>query len=62
MEVSASLEEDRNEGPVILVSIWTFTSLAIVVFCLRLCTKIRLTHNAGLDDAITGFSLVGLGH
>ena len=62
MEVSAPLEGDCNQGPVILAFIWTFTSLALMVFCLRLWTKIRITHNAGLDDAITAFSLVSLGH
>ena len=66
MEVSALLEGHRNQGPVILAPwFWPPSGLshllATVVFFLRLLTRIRILHNAGLDDAIIGFSLVGLG-
>ena len=41
---------DQNQGPVVEIVTWVFTSLALITVFLRLLTRLRLTRNPGWDD------------
>jgi len=42
---------DRNLGPLILGLNWAIFSPSTILVCLRLITRIWITHNFGWDDA-----------
>ncbi|KAL8748001.1 MAG: hypothetical protein Q9190_000213 [Brigantiaea leucoxantha] len=41
---------DQNEGPTVLAVMWTLTTVALIVFCLRIYGRLLLTRNPGWDD------------
>ena len=51
LEIIASTG-DRNLGPVLLGINWAVFSPSTIIVCLRVITRIWITHNFGWDDAI----------
>ncbi|MCJ1394984.1 hypothetical protein MMC18_007865 [Xylographa bjoerkii] len=49
---------DDNKGPVILASIWTLTSVALITVVARLYGRFKLTRSAGWDDFFIVISMV----
>ena len=43
---------DTNLGPVILGVNWAVFSSSTILVCLRMITRIWITHNIGWDDAV----------
>lgn len=41
---------DKNKGPSIEISIWIFTSLALITLIFRIFGRVSLTRNLGWDD------------
>lgn len=56
---------DRNLGPMLIGVNWAIFGPATILVCLRLITRIWITHNFGWDDAIIGLTqminAVGMG-
>ena len=49
---------DRNLGPMLLGVNWAVFGPATILVCLRLITRIWITHNFGWDDAVIGLTQV----
>ena len=51
---------DRNLGPLLIAVNWAVFGPATILVCLRLITRIWITHNFGWDDAVIGLTQVGI--
>ena len=51
-------EGDRNLGPLLIGLNWAVFGPATILVCLRLITRIWITHNFGWDDAVIGLTQV----
>lgn len=49
---------DRNLGPMLIVVNWAVFGPATILVCLRLITRICITHNFGWDDAVIAITQV----
>lgn len=49
---------DRNLGPMLIAVNWAVFGPATILVCLRLITRIWITHNFGWDDAVIGLTQV----
>ncbi|KAL9086059.1 MAG: hypothetical protein Q9159_004388 [Coniocarpon cinnabarinum] len=47
-----------DQGPLVNVLTWVFTSLSTIFVALRLVSRLKLKHNAGLDDAAIVIALI----
>lgn len=53
---------DRNLGPMLIGVNWAIFAPATILVCLRLITRIWITHNFGWDDAVIALTQVGTLH
>ena len=49
----------QNEGPTILIVMWTTTLIATLIVAARLFTRLKIVRNIGLDDYLITSSMVG---
>ena len=49
---------DSNFGPMLIGVNWAIFGPATILVCLRLITRIWITHNFGWDDAVIGLTQV----
>ena len=45
-------------GPIIIITLWTETAIALVFVCMRLWTRITINRAVGWDDYLIAFSCV----
>ena len=57
LQIPAELPPDHDRGPLIHITTWTITSLAIVFVVLRLYTRLFVRTTAGLDDLLMGLAV-----
>ena len=55
---TTQLPPDDNRAPELLAVLWAFTILALIVVLLKICTRLRIIHETGLDDFFVFFSMV----
>ena len=54
----AQLPPDQDRGPLVDISTWVITAIAIIVVVVRLYTRLFLKKSAGLDDLLMLLALV----
>ncbi|CZR68799.1 related to integral membrane protein pth11 [Phialocephala subalpina] len=47
-------------GPIIIVTLWTETAIALIFMCMRLWTRIKINRVVGWDDYLISFSCIML--
>ena len=53
---------DRNLGPMLIGANWAIFGPATILVCLRLITRLYITHNFGWDDAVIAITQVRIPH
>ncbi|KAJ5587181.1 uncharacterized protein N7459_002946 [Penicillium hispanicum] len=58
MAGTGTTQETGSQGPTMMAVMWTMTSLALALVAARLCVRVRLLRNFGLDDWLIGLSMI----
>ena len=49
----------QDKGPLLVITIWVFGSLALIVVCLNFWTRLKVLHQSGLEDIFVLLAWVG---